>query len=351
MSELSSKSRALLDAARSARPAPTARNRIGVELAARLGVAALAGPLHVSMAPPPSVVPPTPPIPPTLVPPVPPVPAALVPGPLVGAATTVSIAKGVVAIGALLSCIGVGVLATRPSGPSHSPPTTHSVAQPSPSPKTKSHAVAERVAPLPPADVEPAATPEALSTHTAEIAALPAPIASVNTEVAPRALPDVHAPDAPERLAPPTASAIAKRAAHPALAHVGAKEGDSSIADGASETSSPPAKISLGDETALLRDALGSLKQGDGAEAIAKLDDSRHAIRAECSRRSALLRGYSRSAPPVASRTRARPVDASWRRCPLRFRRIACAPRAHSRAVDETVFSKADTHVSELRLT
>lgn len=212
MNELSSKTRTLLDAARSARPSPATRDRLNAALAVQLGM---------PIGAPPSAAPAVP----------------VAPAPLAGASAAASMAKAV-AIGIALGVATIGGAAAWPTRSPTPIGAQSSVVISSPS----SRALAAPIAP-PPAVVE-ASSSSSL-----------APIASPPSEPLPRAaLPSAVVATAVSggRVAPPDEVPSIAVNAPPAP---------------------PPQAISIGEETALLREAQRSLKQGDGARALAVLDD------------------------------------------------------------------------------
>jgi outer membrane lipoprotein YfiO len=204
MSELSPKSRTLLDAARAARPPAAARDRMSAALAAQLGVAVIGAP----PAPPPVAAPP------------------VAPTPLASVAAAGAMAKAVV-IGAVLGVLTVGGAAVWPTASLPLSRTTEA------SPSSLARAV-ENVAPSPIVEAAPASTFAAIAPPLPDPPRAAAPLAPRPRAASSTAIEVVAANDAP---------------------------------------SSPPKAISIGEETALLREAQRSLKQGDGARAMAVLDD------------------------------------------------------------------------------
>jgi hypothetical protein len=240
MSELSSNSRALLDAARSARPTSAARARMDVALAAQIGVAALGVSPQVGTGAPGAA-----PAPPIAAPP------PLVPAPLASVGAAVSIAKSAV-IGALLGVVTVGTAAVWPNDPPRSWSPPPSVAAPA---SASIRAVENTAPPAPILSTAPSTalaevvTPPLAGVATPRIAELP--MLARERAASPRAVASVEAFHAAEE-----------------AARVGGG------ASGSREAASPPiGTVSLGEETALLGEAQRSLKQGNGARAVAVLDE------------------------------------------------------------------------------
>jgi hypothetical protein len=233
MSDLSPKSRGLLDAARSARPSPAARERMSAALAARIGVAAIGAPPQPG---------PAAPAPPVAAPP-------LVPAPIASITAAMSTAKAIV-LGTVIGVTSVGAALVWPHPPQPPSAAMHSAAEPSSSA----------------ARAETSAAPPAQAIE----AAPPAPIAEV-APPSPEAPPDFEILEVvPDRARPP-------RAVPPAKASPPRESADQHLEQRAPALKEePPAvplgAISLGEETASLAEAQRSLKQGDSARAVALLD-------------------------------------------------------------------------------
>ena len=240
MSDLSPKSRGLLDAARSARPSPAARRRMSAALAARIGVAAISAPPQPGPAAPPPA-----PAPPVVAPPI-------VPAPIASITAAMSTAKAIV-VGTALSVTSVGAALVWPDRPQPPAAAMHSAAEPSSSAARAATSAAPKAPSIEP--TPPAAIPEVAPPPSPE-----APPAIEFLELTPdRARPPRAVAPVKASPAPPRESAdphLDRRA--PAL-----KEEPPAVPLGA---------ISLGEETASLAEAQRSLKQGDGARAVALLD-------------------------------------------------------------------------------
>lgn len=221
MSELGSTTRALLAAARSARPTSSARTRMGVALEARLGMASLGAPSSTGA---PQVAPPG------------------TASPLGVAATAWPLAKAAL-IGVALAVIPAAAIVVAPERPTegqhaHRTPTQEASPRFMVPDKARLHA-----------DDPP--TQETAAPPTVRVATpLPPALAEV--------------PKPPRRVAdPPVIAAIPVESPQP----------PASSGLGQTEGSSPARDVSLEEDTAVLREVQRSLTQRDGARALDLLDN------------------------------------------------------------------------------